>query len=299
MSFDHSMVKALLSSLQAGGLQSNDVGNALHWSVFQAAAVAVRKAAPEKMKYLCTPLRMKIEYEHLRRDYQIFQAYKSQKGFSVDQCGIVRGDAEEIDAYMEAHPEAVKFKDRPLAFEKELDDLFDAIDERGMSTSNPGRAQSEAFNSIETDSDVPPANKSIVTSNMRRRDALAKSERSKDAAPTYMDTESEADDSEDSESSTTESLANETLEAAVIAATRVAGDILARRTGHQGSSTARAIQMLFSGQIGLSEEDRHLAAVILTDVANAEIFLGVPPEHQQAMLQHFIAKEKAKRRALN
>ncbi|KAI7554364.1 hypothetical protein KC331_g603 [Hortaea werneckii] len=191
MSFNHSMVKALLSSLQAGGLQSSNVGNALNWSVSKRAAVAVRKAAPEKMKYLCTPLRMKIEYQHLRRDYKIYHAYKSQKSFSVDQCGIVRGDAKEIDAYMEAHPEAVKFRDRPLAFEKELGDLFDAIDESEMSTSNPGRAQSEAFNTNETDSDIPPANKSIVTSNIRRRDALAKSERSKDVAPTYMDTESE------------------------------------------------------------------------------------------------------------
>ncbi|KAI7208537.1 hypothetical protein KC333_g9103 [Hortaea werneckii] len=288
------MVKTLLSSLQAGGLHSNNVGNALHWSVFQRAVVAVRKAAPEKTKYLCTPLRIKIEYQHLRRDYQVFQAYKSQNGFSVDQCGIVRGDAKEIDAYMVAHPEAVKFKDRPLAFEKELDDLFDAIQDTEMSTCNRRRAKSDTFDSIETDSDVSPANKSIVNCNMRRRDALAKS----DAASTYMDTESEADDSEDSEFSTTESLANETMQAAVIAATRVAEAILARRTGHQGSSTARAIQMLSSSRIGLSEEDRHLAAVILTDVANAEIFLGVPPEHQQAMLQHFIAKEKAERRAL-
>lgn len=105
-------------------------------------------------------------------------------------------------------------------------------------------------------------------------------------------------DSEGSESSTTESLANETLEAAVIAATRVTEAILARQTGHQGSSIAQAIEILSSDRIDLSEVDCRLATNILTDTANAEIFLGVPPEHQQAMLQHFIAKEKAKRRAL-
>ncbi|GAB1735879.1 hypothetical protein NU219Hw_g5215t1 [Hortaea werneckii] len=297
LSFDHGMVKALLSSLQAGALRCENVSNEFHWSVFQKAAVAVRKAAPEKKKYLCTPLRMKMEYQHLRRDYQVFQAYKSQDGFSVDQRGVVSGDAKAIDAYMEAHPEAVKFRDGPLAFEKELGDLFNAVYAKDMSTCDPRRAKSEAFDSIETDSDVPPAKNSIVNSNMRRRDALANSDQPGGAASTYPETENETDDSEDSESSTTESLANEALEAAVIAATRVAEAILARQTGHQGSSTARATEILSHDRIDLSEEDCRLAATILTDTANAEIFLGVPPEHQQAMLQHFITTEKAKTRA--
>lgn len=296
LSFDHGMVKALLSSLQAGALQSENFSNEFHWSVFQKAAVAVRKAAPEKKRYLCTPLRMKMEYQHLRRDHQVFQAYKSQDGLSVDPRGVVSGDAKAIDAYMEAHPEAVKFRDGPLAFEKELGDFFDAMYGRDMSSCNPGRAKSEAFDSIETDSDVPPANKSIVNSNMRRRDALAKSEQPSHAASSYVNTEIEWDDSEDSEPSTTESLAMEALKAAVIAATRVAEAILARQTGHQGSSTARATEILSHDRIDLSEEDCRLARNILTDTANAETFLGVPPEHQQAMLQHFIAEEKAKRK---
>lgn len=96
MSFDESMVKALLSSLQARILQSNNVSNDLHWSVFQKVAVAVRKAAPPKIKYLCTPLRMKIEYQRLWRDYQVFQAYRSQDSFSVDQYGVASGDLEQM-----------------------------------------------------------------------------------------------------------------------------------------------------------------------------------------------------------
>ncbi|KAI7554381.1 hypothetical protein KC331_g588 [Hortaea werneckii] len=280
MSFDHSMVKALLNSLQAGVRQSDNVSNDLHWSFFQRAAVAVRKAAPEKMKHLCNPFRMKIEYQHLRRDYQVFHAYRSQEGFSVDQRGIISGDARAIDAYMEVHPEAVKFRDRPLAFERELDDVFDAIHARRASICNSGRSESGVFDSIETDSDVPPANKSIVTSNMRRRDALAKSERPSNADSRYMDTESDSDDSEDSGSSTTESPGNETMEAAIIAATRVTEAILARQTGKQGSSTIRAIEILSSDRINLSEEDFRLAEMILADTANAEIFLGVPPEYQ-------------------
>lgn len=292
------MVKALLSSLQARILQSSHVSDELHWSVFQKAAVAVRKAAPPKIKHICTPQRMKIEYQRLWRDYQVFQAYRSQDSFSVDQRGVVSGDSRAIDAYMRAHPEAAKFRDRPLALKEELDELFDAIFAQNLPTCNHTRAELEPFDSIETDSDASSANKSILTSNMRRRDALVKSEQPNDAASSYVETESETYDIEDGESSATDSLGSETLEAAVIAAARVVEAFLARRTGHSRSYVARAGAVLSSGRFDLSEEDCCLAATILMDTANAEIFLGVPPEHQRAMIQHFINKEKAKRGSL-
>ncbi|KAI6850488.1 hypothetical protein KC332_g1323 [Hortaea werneckii] len=299
MFFDESMMKALLSSLQASVLQSDNTSNELHWSVFQKAAVAVRKAAPENMKYLCTPLRMKMEYQRLWREYQVFQAYKSQNSFSIDQRGVISGDSKAIDAFMKAHPEAVMFRDTPLAFKEELDELFDAIYARALSTCNRRRAESEAFDSIETDGDVSSANKSILTSSLRRRGVPVKKEQLNNVASSYVETESETDESEYSKSSTTEPIANITLEAVVITATRIAEAILARKIGYQGSSVGRATEVLSSGRFDLSEEDCHLAAISLTDTANAEIFLGVRPEHQHAMLQRFIVDEKAKRRRVS
>lgn len=200
---------------------------------------------------------------------------------------------------MKAHPEAVKFRDRPLAFKEELDKLFDTLYAQEVSTCNRRRAKSEAFDSIGTDDNVSSANESILISNTRRRDALVKIEQPHDAASSYAETGTNTDESEDSESSTTEPLANETLEAVVITVTRIAEAILARRTGHSGSSVARAAAVLSSGRFNLSEEDCCLAATILVDKANAEIFLGVPTEYQQAMLQHFIDKEKARRGSLD
>ncbi|KAI6790017.1 hypothetical protein KC360_g7884 [Hortaea werneckii] len=294
-SFDHSMVKALLSSLHAWALRSDNINKRFDPSAFQRAAMAVRKVTPEERKYLCTPLRMKIEYQHLRRDYQVFQTYRSQDGLSTDQRGVVTGEAGTINAYMEAHPEAAKFRDSTLAFEKELGDLFDVMSNK-TTTYNRRQVRPEAFDSIETDGDVSPANKSIVISNMRRRGALAKIRQAGGIAHTYVETQIETDSSSDSGSSTAESLANETLEAIRTTATRVLESILARQTDYRASSVARATEVLSSDRIDLSEEDNNLAAIILTDTANAEIFLGVPREHQQAMLQHFIVEEREKRR---
>ena len=239
LSFDHGMVKALLSSLHAWAPRSDNINKRFHPSAFQRAAVAVRKVTPKEIKYLCTPLRMKIEYQHLRRDYHVFQAYKSPDGVSVDQRGVVTSEAGTINACMEAHPEAAKFRDRPLAFEKELGDLFNAIYSRETTTRNRRQARQDVFDSIETDGDVSPANKSIVASNTRRRHAFAKSEQPNDAVSSHVETESDSNDSEESVSSTTESLANETLEAVVITATRVVESILTRQTGYRGSSVAR------------------------------------------------------------
>jgi hypothetical protein len=69
----------------------------------------------------------KNKHDNHKKDWKTWCTLTSQSGFTVTAEGLVDGDAEALDRYFDAHPEARKFKDKGIKYAEELRQLFDGV----------------------------------------------------------------------------------------------------------------------------------------------------------------------------
>ena len=120
-----SLLRAVDRGLRAGS-------NGFKQSVWQSAVVAVKAAAGEEQTALVTIQRCKTKYSNLKRDHDNWQALKQLSGWSIDEIsGCPCADEDTMDAYFAAHPQAGKFRYRPLRMEEQVERLFAGVGARG------------------------------------------------------------------------------------------------------------------------------------------------------------------------
>jgi hypothetical protein len=127
----------------------------------------------------------KNKHDAHKRDWRIWSTLTSQSGFTVTADGLVDGDAEALERYFDAHPEARKFKDKGIKFADGLRQLFDGVlatgeDSVGVEDSMRSQLSStdtdDVAESIERSSSVRPRS---ITPAKRAGDPLVSGPRKK------------------------------------------------------------------------------------------------------------------------
>lgn len=115
---EEAMLDALIEA-QSKGLQTEATYKPAGW---QMALDAVQKIA----SYPVELRQIKSKHDTHKKDWKIWRDFCSQSAFNWDtEKGIPTGPPQVLDAYLEAHPEARKFRESPLAFSDKLALLLD------------------------------------------------------------------------------------------------------------------------------------------------------------------------------
>jgi hypothetical protein len=116
---EEAMLDALLSA-QAQGLQTD---NAAYKSTgWQMALDAVQKCT----SYSVQLQQIKSKHDTHKKGWKAWKEFCNQSGFGWDyEKGVPTSSPDILDAHFEAHPEARKFRDKPLAFADKLAVLLD------------------------------------------------------------------------------------------------------------------------------------------------------------------------------
>ena len=70
---------------------------------------------------------LKHKVDAWKKDWKIWDHLTSQSGFGVNEDGCVVADEDALNAYFAAHPEALKFRAKPLKMAEELRQLFGGL----------------------------------------------------------------------------------------------------------------------------------------------------------------------------
>ena len=104
-----------LCEAQRKGLQTGNAGYRL--AAWQRALEAVGKVT----SYPVQLQQIKSKYDTQKKDWKVWGDFCSQSGLGWDaEKGVPTGPPEVLGVYFEAHPEARKFCDRPIAFADKL-----------------------------------------------------------------------------------------------------------------------------------------------------------------------------------
>lgn len=111
---EEAMLDALLDAQNKGLQTDNTAYKASGW---QLALEAIQKCTT----YSVQLLQVKSKHDSQKKDWKVWKEFTGQSGFGWDdETGIPTSDEDILEAYFDAHPEARKFREKPLAFASKL-----------------------------------------------------------------------------------------------------------------------------------------------------------------------------------
>lgn len=119
---EEALIEALITAVDERGLRADSGYKKEAWEY--AKREVSRVAGPAKSVSI---INCKNKHDSFKKDWKTWQDLTSLSGFSLDERGVVTRESEALDAYFRAHPEARKFKKKPLAHIESLRHLFSSV----------------------------------------------------------------------------------------------------------------------------------------------------------------------------
>ena len=105
------------SLLEAGDERGQRSDNSWKKQAWEQAKIDVQAVAGAS---IVTVPSLKNKVDAWKKNWKVWEHLISQSGFGIDDYGCVTGDEEALKAYFAAHPDARKFKSKPLKLAEEL-----------------------------------------------------------------------------------------------------------------------------------------------------------------------------------
>ncbi|KAL5419081.1 hypothetical protein PMIN04_007056 [Paraphaeosphaeria minitans] len=116
------LLSALVEQVEDHGQRADTSYKATAWRV---AAEKVALVSPPGV--VLSIQQCKNRHNSCKADWKVWQELNNLSGFAVNEFGVVVGDSQALIEYFEKHPDARKYRTKPLAYEDLHRRLFDGV----------------------------------------------------------------------------------------------------------------------------------------------------------------------------